>query len=264
MPLKRGGRERRQITDGPYPQPVEAAGGHRAHTPQSLDRQWVEELEFTGNLDHDDSRPRVNTRSVSHRFGRFRRQFRQQLVRCHSYRTGQMQVVLHTSADVGGDARAIPEQAHRPRHIEKRLVDGDPFDQRRHRFEDGVQFGALFHVTVVSAVDEYGLRTQSAGDRRGHGGMDTGRPARVGSSNTSTEAKNASMSTWSITRSTDGTQLPGLRAMPSGCGWVGRSSTEARPPEPLGEAAPGIPAGILGCPMNRRPGPLGTVGELTL
>ena len=191
MPLKRGGRERRQITDGPYPQPVEAAGGHRAHTPQSLDRQWVEELEFTGNLDHDDSRPRVNTRSVSHRFGRFRRQLRQQLVRCHSYRTGQMQVVLHTSADVSGDARAIPEQAHRPRHIEKRLVDGDPFDQRRHRFEDGVQFGALFHVTVVSAVDEYGLRTQSAGDRRGHGGMDTEHPGLVGAGSHDTSAAGA-------------------------------------------------------------------------
>src|ERR1017187_1007455 len=40
-------------------------------TPQSLDWQWVEELEFTGNLDHDNPRPTVDTRTVSHRFGRF-------------------------------------------------------------------------------------------------------------------------------------------------------------------------------------------------
>src|ERR1035437_2135575 len=99
-----------------------------------------------------------------------------------------MQVVVHSSADVGGDARAIPEQAHGPRYIEKRLVDGDPFDQRRHGFEDGVQFGALFHVTVVSAVDEYGLRAQSAGHRRGHGGTDTEHPGLVGAGSHDTPA----------------------------------------------------------------------------
>src|SRR5665213_3928739 len=70
----------------------------------------------------------------------------------------------------------------------------------------------------------------------------TGRPARVGSSNTSTEAKNASMSTCRITRL---------------C-----SSTEAQPPEALGERNPGAPAGVFRGPAYRGGRPLGAVGEL--
>src|SRR5271170_4616603 len=72
----------------------------------------------------------------------------------------------------------------------------------------------------------------------------TGRPARVGSSRTSTEAKNASMST---------------------CRMLGvslRSRTERQPAEALGKGHPGTAALFLGPAPYGLPGPAAWLGEL--
>src|ERR1035441_3816715 len=89
-----------------------------------------------------------------------------------------------------------------------------------------------------------------------------GSPASEGSSSTSTEAKNASMSTWRITLSA----VPPLVVAEGSPRFAGpapdRSPTEGQPPEPFGKGNTRLPARFLGTTRHRGGGPLHTVGEL--
>src|ERR1700722_15056101 len=84
----------------------------------------------------------------------------------------------------------------------------------------------------------------------------TGRPTRVGSSRTSTEAKNASMSTWRIVG------VPGsVPVLVPGPGPVG-SGTKRQAAETLGKGHPGTAALFLGPAPYGLAGPPAGLGEL--
>src|SRR5450759_2749730 len=91
----------------------------------------------------------------------------------------------------------------------------------------------------------------------------TGRPARMGSSSTSTDAKNESMSTWRMTRWPPGPTATGSRQPRSPVSASPRSTTEAQPPEALGERHTGLSSAILGAQANCRGSPFHAIGELT-
>src|ERR1700674_1946025 len=93
----------------------------------------------------------------------------------------------------------------------------------------------------------------------------TGRPARAGSSRTSTDAKKESMSTCNTVQTS---ALSHAAAPASSCraapapGTARRSATEPQTPEALGIAHPGPAPVLLGAIAHGPPGPFALVAEL--
>jgi hypothetical protein len=77
-------------------------------------------------------------------------------------------LVLDAGPDPGGDGRPVPQQPSRTRHVEERLVEGDPLHERGGVPEDLEHRGADLLVAPVAAGQEHGLGAQPAGTRRRH------------------------------------------------------------------------------------------------
>ena len=125
-----------------------------------------------------------------------------------------MRVVQH----VGGLERRTVQPLG-ARHVEVGFVDGRHFHQRRESMQHLVDLGRALAVALGMAVDEDRLRAQFVRGAQRHGGMHaefargvrcgrdhaalvgrppttTGLPLREGSYSSSTDTKNASISTW--------------------------------------------------------------------
>lgn len=72
-----------------------------------------------------------------------------------AHRALEAQLGGDPSPDVVGDRDALAAHPVDTRHVEKRLVEGYPFDERREVLEDPVQLGTERRVAVVTAGHEH-------------------------------------------------------------------------------------------------------------
>ena len=209
-----------EVGDGPDAEAVEHLLGLRPDAPERPHRQRVEEGELVAGLDDDDAGPGPGPGRRGLRLGRLRRQLGQELVRRHADRAGEPLLVEHRG---GGCAAAIaggsPNSRVAPptsRNASSRLSGSTSGVTSRK-----IAITRLRHLGVVGVVagQEDRVRAQPPGPHRRHrrvhavgpglvaGGGDDAPvararrrppacPAAPGCRSSSTDTKNASMSTW--------------------------------------------------------------------
>jgi hypothetical protein len=111
--------------------------------------------------------------------GRLRRQLGHELGGRHPDRRRQPELAANLLADPATDRQAVAEQGARTAHVEKRLVQCDPLDERRAAVEDLMDLGADLAVAVVPAGHEHRMGAQSAGLGGRHGRVDSVGPGFV-------------------------------------------------------------------------------------
>ncbi len=162
-------RELGQVGHGLDAQPVHLLEGLRAHPPQGLHRQRMEEGEDLPGGHHLHAQPRLGPPLPHPRFGRLRGQLGHELRGGHAHGAGEALLGEDVGADLRPDLGAVAVEAHGPRDVEEGLVEGDGLHQWRVGGEDLHDPSAHRPVVVVVARHEDGVRAEPLRLGGGHG-----------------------------------------------------------------------------------------------
>ena len=160
--LQGGRRDGGQLAHGGHPQTSEPGRGGRSDPPQRLDGKGMQEPQFFARLYDDHAKSGDDPTELGRRLGRLRGQLGQKLHGRHADRTRQVQLVGDTAADGGRYLRGRAEQPLRARHVEERLVQRNPLNQRGVVLEHGMDVATHFGVAAVAPGDEHRVRAQLA------------------------------------------------------------------------------------------------------
>ena len=150
---QRGLRDPRDVPDGCDPQRAELPGGHLADSPEPLDGQRMQEGKLSLRR-HDQEA--VGLRHAARDLG-------EELRPGHADRDRQADALAHVAAQSHGDLDGGPRDPLQPAHVEERLVDRQPLDQRRRVFEHPVHRLARLGVGRHARLDDDRPRAQPAG-----------------------------------------------------------------------------------------------------
>jgi len=166
-----------QVPDGGDTQAPKARPGRRPDTPQGVDLHGMQKASSSPGGTTTTPRPGVMPAGSAVGLAASEASLATKLRSGHPDRRREADVVAYSLADLLRDVLAGAEQPPGPGHIEKSLVEGDAFDERRVRLEDFVDSLAVPGVPVVAARHEDRVRAQPPGLGRWHCGpnaVDTG------------------------------------------------------------------------------------------
>ena len=129
---------------------AELLRGHRSHAPQTLDRQRMQERQLT--VDRDDQQT-VRLRDAARHLG-------EELGPGHAHGDRQADLLEDLSAEADRDLRGRPRDLPQPTDLQERLVDRQPFDERRGVVEDLEHRLARRAVGLHARRDDDRLRAQ--------------------------------------------------------------------------------------------------------
>ena len=145
--------QRRELADGEHTESFETPARRRAHSPQPLDAERVQELELGPGRDHEHP---VGLGEVAGELG-------DELGRAHSHRRRETGLGAHAFADRRSHLDATSEVAARATDVEEGLVERDRLHQRRERLQDSHHRTARVAVRVEAGREEH---TVGAGTAR--------------------------------------------------------------------------------------------------
>src|SRR5262245_45545713 len=90
------------------------------------------------------------------------------LRRCNAYRCRKTELITQARANCPCNLIRFAEKSACAAYIEKRLVNGDLFDNRCERLENLFHERAVMQVVVVTACNEHGRRAQALCSNRRH------------------------------------------------------------------------------------------------
>jgi hypothetical protein len=147
------------LADGRDPPVVELPGGNRADAPQPFDRERVEKRQLAVGRDHEQP---VRLRYAAGHLG-------EELGPGHPDGDGQANALEDLTPQSHGDIRWRAGDPPQPSDVEERLVDRQPFDQRRRLLEDLIHRLARLGVGRHPRLDHERVGTQPAGLSSTHG-----------------------------------------------------------------------------------------------
>ena len=155
-------RQCRQVPHRAHAQIMQACRRCGTDTPQCLDGVAVEEAELVGRLHEEHAGARLEPSSA--RPGLAAREASLAIILERPIPTAhsEMQFVVYSAAQSVRDVLWWPEQAHRARDVDERLVETDRLDHRRDVGEDLVQLPADLRVPALATGQEDGLGAELA------------------------------------------------------------------------------------------------------
>ena len=157
--------ERRDLANGPDPEPVELPRRHPAHAPEPLDRERVQERELAARR-HDEEA--VGLGDPARHLGK-------ELRPGDADRDREPDALAHLGAQTGGDLGRRAREPPDPAHVEERLVDRQPLDERRGVLEDLEDRLARLDVRRHAGLDDDRVRAEPAGAGDAHRGAHAAR-----------------------------------------------------------------------------------------
>ena len=155
---QRGLGEPRDLADARDPALAQLVGGDRAHAPQPLDRQQVQEGELAAGRHHEQAV------GLGHAAGHLGEELRPR----HADRDRQADPLEDLAAQAHGDVHRRPRDPAHPADVEEGLVDREPLDQRRRVGEDLEDRLARLRVGRHPRADHDRVRAQPSRRRAAH------------------------------------------------------------------------------------------------
>lgn len=151
------------MADGVEPLGPQLVGGDRADAPQRPHIEGMEELELVIGVDHQQAVGLAHPRG----------HLGQELGAGDPDGDGQPDLLGHPLAQPRGDGSRSPREPAQAVHVEKRLVDGQAFDQRGGVAEDLEHGRAGLRVSRHPRADHDCVGAERLGLAAPHGGADT-------------------------------------------------------------------------------------------
>jgi hypothetical protein len=158
---ERGLGEPGDLADVRDPDTAQLLGRDRPDSPEPLDRQRMEERELV--LRRHQEQPV--------RFRHAARDLREELRPCDPDRDRQADFLANVAPESDGDLAGRSRQSSDAADVEERLVDRQPFDERRRVVEDAVDRFARLGVGRHPRLDHDRSGAEAASTRDAHGGL---------------------------------------------------------------------------------------------
>ena len=165
QPQHRGERrlgQPRDLADGLDPATVQLAGRRRPDAPEPLDRQRVKELQLLAGRHHEQPV----------RLGHAARDLGQELRAGHADRDREPDLVVDPAPQPCRDLLRRSRDVVEPPHVQERLVDGQPLDERGRVLEDREHRLARLDIGGHPRLDDDRVRAEPEGPSPAHRGAD--------------------------------------------------------------------------------------------